>query len=303
MTASYNSVTTNVTPALHAAGSSHPPHITQAELGRSLGTSAGLFELGAGQWPSTLGARDGGESPSILIDLPSPGSVRAREIISRSRTVATGKYPSWKTPDRLLHWESPEEAKAFRMLDACPAITRFTEQPFSIRYLHDGEWREHVPDVAFETCFGGRGVLEIKSAVDRNLNDAVLRAKLLAPHFARAGCPYLLVHQHSLDAGRSLLNSRELLKVGRCPPSARAHEQLLATLGDGKSIALSDLKRSRIDGVPASHVAAQLALRNYLTLTWPTFEKNEIRFSTRSDENLKESLLWLLRAFGAISPS
>jgi hypothetical protein len=286
-----------------AGGGSHPPPRTQAELDRSLGASAGLFERNAGQWPSSLGAGDGGKSPSILIDLPPSGSVRAREIISRSRTVATGKYPSWKTPDRLLHWESPEEAKAFRMLDACPAITRFNEQPFGIRYLHDSEWREHVPDVAFETCFGGRGVLEIKSAVDRNLDDAVVRAEILAPHFARAGCPYLLVHQQSLDAGRSLLNARELLKFGRCLPSARAHEQLLAILGDGRQIAISSLQHSRIDGIPVAHVATQLALRNYLTLTWPTFEKSEIGFSLRSHENLKESLLWLLRAFGAINPS
>ncbi|MBS0570124.1 MAG: hypothetical protein JSS28_05925, partial [Proteobacteria bacterium] len=267
MTTSLDSDTTNSTPALHAAGSTYPAPITQRELDQSLGTAAGLFEPKAGQWPSTLGAGDGGESPSILIDLPQSGSVRFRKIISRSRTVATGKYPSWKTPDRLLHWESPEEAKAFRMLDACPAITKFTEQPFSIRYLHDGEWREHVPDVAFETCFGGRGVLEIKSAVDRNLDAAVLRAKFLAPHFARAGCPYFLVHQESLDAGRSLLNSRELLRFGRSSPSAKAHQQLLAIFGNGKQIAMSNLRHLRIDDIPASHIATQLALRNYLTVT------------------------------------
>ncbi len=50
-----------------------------------------------------------------------------RRIVMRSRARATGKYPSWKA-GRMVQWESINELNAFRILDAMPEVSTFTER-------------------------------------------------------------------------------------------------------------------------------------------------------------------------------
>ena len=80
---------------------------------------------------------------------PDLNQMRARRVVSRSRSRPTGKYPSWKM-GRMVEWESHNELNAFRLLDADPDASAFHEQPLSIRYTLCGEVRLHVPDVLVE---------------------------------------------------------------------------------------------------------------------------------------------------------
>lgn len=242
------------------------------------------------------------EELGLQIVLPPAGKVRIRELLSRSRTVATGAYPSWKM-DRLMQWESPEEAKALRLLDVCPAVTRFAEQPFIIRYLDEGIWRDHIPDVVLETWLGQRVVLEIKSSTDPLAGEAVSRAKILIPRLRRVGCLYLVVHQECIDRGNSLSNAKTLLKWRRTAPPLDSSAIFLELLNSQTQLDWELLTGMKICGIPAKGVAAHLALSNLINTNWADANQVGLAFSTQSSTNQKESLQWLLRALGASNRS
>ncbi len=236
----------------------------------------------------------------IQIVLPEAGRIRARDLIGRSRHIATGVYPSWKM-GRLMQWESRVEANVFRLLDICPAITRFAEQPLTIHYLRDGKWHIHIPDVAVETCFGQRLILEVKSTKDRKLHEALERAELIAPALKLMGCHYLVIHQQDVEASRSVANANLLLKLGRKPPSASSHQKFLDLLELGSPLNRKELLGKVINDEHAIYPAAQLVLRGHLSPSWQTANSAEISFCKKNDDNLKESLQWLLHALGAIN--
>lgn len=236
----------------------------------------------------------------VEIVMPADGQDRARNLISRSRRVATGMYPSWKM-QRLMHWESREEAKVFRLLDASPAILRFSEQPFTIRYWDAGEWRHHIPDVAVETTSGDRLILEIKSTRDPKLGDALRRAEIIAPAVRMLGCQYAVVHQRDINAGTSLQNARLLLRFGRAVTTAQAHQQFLRLLDQEGPLTRQRLLGTVIEGAHAIHAGAQLALQGLISIDWGRADKLPLSFCHQSQDNTRESLRWLLRALGVTS--
>lgn len=238
------------------------------------------------------------ECLGIKVVLPAAGDVRARKIISRSRRVMTGKYPSFKA-GRMLHWESRTESCAFKLLDVCPAVKTFAEQPFTILYLQDGEWLAHIPDIAVETHLGERWILEVKSACDRALEGAMRRADTLAPRLRLFGWRYAVIHQDDINAGTALKNARFLLKHGRGAPSALAHQEFCTLLKEKAMVSRRDLVGLRIDGAHAIDTGAQLAIRGLISLNWNHANSVEIQFRQLTDDNSSESLTWLLRALGA----
>jgi len=236
----------------------------------------------------------------LRIRLPDDGKARMRELVLRSRQIATGKYPSWK--GGLLQWESPEEAKTFRLLDFCPAIRRFTEQPCAIEYLEGGSWKTHLPDVLAETSSGKTYLLEIKSEVDQSIEDALARSRLISPRLQELGITYLVVHQRDIDRGRAVDIARFFLRHGRTDPTPGAHMQLHDAIGPGLGMLLDDIRKLPVTG-GAVAAACALTLRGFIGLNWPTLETTDTRFSAPMQDNLKESFQWLLRALGASSRS
>lgn len=234
----------------------------------------------------------------LQIVLPVRGQLRARKLIGRSRRVMTGKYPSWKM-GRMMHWESRLEAKVLRLLDACPAVERFAEQPFTILYLQDGRWRAHVPDVVVQTVRGDRWILEVKNDRDPRLEDALHRAEILKPRLGAFGIKYTVVHQHAIDAGSSLQNAGCLLRFGRGEPRANAHQAFIDLLAHTGELRRSDLVGTAIDNQHAISVGSQLALRGLLSLNWLEANTRELTFKASADDNSLESLQWLLHALGA----
>jgi hypothetical protein len=211
----------------------------------------------------------------------------------------TGKYPSWKM-GRQVHWESRLESKVFRCLDVCPGVTRFGEQPFTIYYLADGIWHAHVPDVAFLTYDGKLWILEIKSNLDRKLQEAIARAALISPRLSCLGINYMVATQSFIEAGMSVENAWTLVRFGRQAGSGMAEKWILDLVSERLSLSRANLIGHALDGRHAFHTAANLVMRGDVSLNWSDANRQHLQLQTLRDTNTEESLSWLQRALGAI---
>lgn len=170
-------------------------------------------------------------SPILTIDWPENGSNRARKVISRSKARATGKYPSWKM-GRMVHWESPHELNAYRLLDANPDVISFHEQPLVIRYILGGIEHLHYPDVLVNYS-GGRELWEIKTSRDAADPEVAARTRLMQAALPNNGFVYRVVVGEDLAREPRLSTVLTLLRYGREPVTLPEREHvrqlLLAT--------------------------------------------------------------------------
>lgn len=233
----------------------------------------------------------------LKIELPRPGETRARKLISRSRRVMTGKYPSWKL-GRLVHWESRLESKVFRLLDVCPAVSTYAEQPFTAYYLDQGAWHVHVPDVVLLTFDGRIWILEIKSSRDWALTEANRRAALIAPRLRCLGLSYAIAMESAINEGTSLLNAEALVRAGRVASTATADGAVNALVTERESLSQDDLAGCVVDRRRAFQTAANLVMRGNLSLNWVDANSQPLRIERLMDNNQEESLSWLQRALG-----
>lgn len=239
-----------------------------------------------------------GTTSEFHIELPSPGQLRARKLIGRSRRIMTGKYPSWKM-GQMLHWESRQEAAVFRLLDACPAISRFAEQPFTIHYFDGICWRSHVPDLLVQTCFGDYWILEIKSRWDRHLADAATRASRLAPMLSAYGCKYAVIDEAALCQGKSIDVARQLIRHGRHMPTSKAHDEFVRILSSKGALSKEHMAGLVIDGRYGMDIGANLVLHGYVSTNWSDLQAGKVIYQPLSGSNTQEALEWLLHALGA----
>lgn len=252
--------------------------------------------------PAGLSLPHGSYELGLELVMPEVGMVRVRKLIGRSRRVATGKYPSWKMK-RLMHWESSQEAKVFRLLDACPGIALFAEQPFTVRFRERDTWHLHVPDVAFCTHHGGLAVLEVKSILDKGRDEALERANVLRPMFAALGVFYGVVMQEQIDTGLALANARLLVRRGSWEVVPSDHEQICQLVADQGEVAIEELSGRRLSANYALSAASSMVLRGRLSVNWSTARYQPLMISSLHEKNDEESLTWLLQAFGVSRPS
>lgn len=183
----------------------------------------------------------------LTIEYPKDGNHRARKVISRSKAQPTGKYPSWKM-GRMVHWESPHELNAYRILDADPEVLRFHEQPLVIHFILNGEEHRHYPDVLVEFS-ATRELWEIKPASEAMNPEVVARTRLLERELPRKGFAYRMVIGEDLTREPHLSNALTLLKHGRQQISLLEQEQLRQLFQRGKRItwasALDELGSNR----------------------------------------------------------
>jgi hypothetical protein len=163
------------------------------------------------------------------LEYPKDGIIRARKVISRSKARGSGKYPSWKMR-RMIHWESPHELNAFRILDANPAVLNFAEQPLTVNYAIDGIKHKHYPDVQVTTR-SGRELWEVKTSADAAALDVVRRTKLLSSVLPTFGFVYRVVLADDLAAQPRLNNVLKVLRLGRTEIPDIERERLRLTLG------------------------------------------------------------------------
>jgi hypothetical protein len=106
------------------------------------------------------------------------------------------------------------EVDAALILDACPQVTRFAEQPVILHYLDGHEWRTHIPDFAAETTGRVHQFVEVKFKRDIDL-DVIRRTDLLTLLLKPYGIAYRLLTENDLRVGCRLENASRLLLRGR----------------------------------------------------------------------------------------
>lgn len=125
----------------------------------------------------------------------------------------------------MVHWESPHELNAFRLLDANPAVTKFHEQPLLIRFALNGYEYRHYPDILVELGTS-RELWEVKPADEAAESDVVARTQLLQRELPHIGFNYRVVIGEDLARQPRLSTVLTILKHGRQQVSMIEHEQV-----------------------------------------------------------------------------
>lgn len=223
----------------------------------------------------------------LVAKLPGPGELRVRKIVHRGAPRPVTKVPSIKL-QRIVQCESVLEAELALILDACPGVSWFAEQPVVLGYLLQGERKHHVPDFAVQAG-ETQELVEVK--FDRDVNDAVLaRTAMLVDLLAPYGIGYRLVSEGSIRAGSALGNARKLLLRGREVPSRVWSLQVYETVRASGTVPLGEFGWDRPQSCDAAGVARQildgclhLDMRNDITAKTPV---------SVSPSSTRENLLW-----------
>jgi len=144
---------------------------------------------------------------------PTAGKLRSREVVSRSNTRPTGKYPSFKM-QRMLQWKTPHVLNVFRLLDANPEVLRFEEQPLVVHYELDGVKHDHYPDVKVEVS-GEKELWDVATRTSELNPETARRSILLSKGLPAFGYHYRVVIAEDLAATSQLKNALTLLRHGR----------------------------------------------------------------------------------------
>lgn len=197
--------------------------------------------------------------PIVAIRYPEAGKLRARKVISRSKTTGSGKYPSWKAR-RMLHWESPHELHAFRLLDAHASVLRFAEQPLVVTYLMDGVQHDHYPDIEVVTATGHE-LWEVKTSDDAAR--FTRRTQLLQEALPSHGYQYRVVLAEELAAEPRLSNASLVLRLGRPAISDLARERARLMLDHQPALSWGAILDGAL-GAEGAKVACRLLLEGKL---------------------------------------
>jgi len=155
------------------------------------------------------------EHSEVRLRLPPPGQVRFRNLVHRGAPRPTSRVPSI-TLGRPVECESALEVTAAQLLDACPSVVEFGEQPFEILLPgRDGSWTRHIPDFVV-VLSDGLEVIELKFRRDFT-PEVIARTVILQQLLSPLGITYRLLSEQSLD-GTRLDNAQALLRRARHAP-------------------------------------------------------------------------------------
>lgn len=152
------------------------------------------------------------DAGDLAISLPRPGQVRVRRLVHRGAPRPTTKVPSVLL-NRIVQCESVLEAELASILDVCPGVVWFAEQPAVIHYMIAGVAKSHIPDFAVATRNGCEFV-EVK--FEKDVTDQVAeRTARLTARLRPYGMGYRLVTERDIRIRPKLRNARQLLIRGR----------------------------------------------------------------------------------------
>lgn len=151
----------------------------------------------------------------VLFELPRPGQLRIRRLVHRGAPRPVSKFHSLKLR-RVVQCESRLEVEVAMLLDACPAVTTFAEQPLALHYFDQGAPRYHMPDFRFQAGTY-RELIEVKFEAD--IDDEIRRrTKLLTDLLEPYGWRYRVITEGTIRSGHLLDNVQRLLRRGRQRP-------------------------------------------------------------------------------------
>jgi hypothetical protein len=160
----------------------------------------------------------------LSIHFADANDIRTRKVVRRSNAKRTGKYPGLKA-GRMMQWESKHECNAMRLLDACPAVIDFKEQPCEISYVMDGVKHRHYPDLLV-TGNGWKELWEVKVQRNAQEPEVAKRTRLLTRFLSEHGYAYRMMLAEDLSAVTRLDNAKLLLRIGRIKVTPLEREQI-----------------------------------------------------------------------------
>lgn len=197
-----------------------------------------------------------------VYSIEKPDSIRARRVISRSKTRKTFKHGSWKM-GRMIHVESPHEYNFAKLIDFDPAVKGFSEQPLIVHYRLAGEPHLHYPDFLVERTDGTKVLVEVKTRKDLQRPEIRLRTELLAKHLPAWGYEYRVVAGEWAAAVVRLDSIEWILRLGRAPVTA-AHVELVRNAVSSRGKLLwGDICGEGL-GKNTKHIVARMVLQGAL---------------------------------------
>ncbi|MGH8052245.1 MAG: hypothetical protein ACREPB_16415 [Arenimonas sp.] len=199
------------------------------------------------------------------------------------------KVPSIKL-GRVVQCESILEAEAAQLLDACPGVLSFGEQPLILHYRYNGHHHWHIPDFALVTEDGVRELIEIK--FHKNVdNDVLWRTALLADYLKPFGVAYRLLTERDIRSGHRLDNAKSLLRRGRERANETWSLNTYERIRSQGSLALEQFGWQQSGRQEAGWIAREIIEGQIRTnLLEPLSEKSCVVLETLS---LQEDRLWL----------
>ena len=179
------------------------------------------------RWPSP-------EHPAAGVQWwwPDEGKVRVRKLLSRAAMRPIYRFASLKM-GRSIHLESALEHQVAMLLDACPTVEAFGEQPVTLEFETGTGAARHIPDFAVSHR-GHPWFLEVKYSKDVD-STCLQRTQRLVDLLAPLGIEYRLITEKDLPLQPRLSNAWALLQRGRrtVPPhlSLMTYQRVLSSPG------------------------------------------------------------------------
>lgn len=167
---------------------------------------------------------DGAELEIIF----SPSGTSVRKVCKRSNYRMTMKFPSLKNA-RTIECESATELAGARILESCPLVVSYLQQPATIQYVMDGKTHSHVPDMLVEIVGGKMFFIEFKLNIDLDDEHFINRSKLLAELLPAKGYRYLVIIKQQLE-GVPMANAMTLLRSTHREVQSTIREQIRLVL-------------------------------------------------------------------------
>lgn len=147
----------------------------------------------------------------------------ARKLPVRGvRGKNVGKFFSVKM-NVMLWFESLLEESLMYLLDFDPDVKRFKEQPFLIRYIHDGKKRHYTPDLFVERR-DERQIVEVKPKRKVETEKYNLLFRIISPICEMEGCKFKVFTEESILWQPRLNSVKALWSYARTP--LRAQHQI-----------------------------------------------------------------------------
>jgi hypothetical protein len=208
-----------------------------------------------------------GPDAVLSVELATPGS-RSREVKTRSKTRASGAYPSFRM-GRNIHWESPGERNAIKLLDVDSGVLNLGEQPCVIHYRLAGELHRHYPDLLVERR-QVKVLFEVKERKEALSREVIERTALMRTGLPRFGYEYDVLIAEDLCKEPRISNVNFVLRHGRAPLNLMDREEIRLCFLDRKVFLWSDVLRGQAGALTLSR-ACRLILEGQLSID---FEKS-----------------------------
>ncbi|MCA6218569.1 hypothetical protein KGA65_18680 [Ideonella sp. B7] len=214
-----------------------------------------------------------------------PEGTRAREIKTRSKTKASGAYPSFRMR-RMIHWESEGERNVIKIFDADASVFSLAEQACVVVYRLGGEIHRHFPDLLVVRLANKR-LVEVKTEVESRDPEVSARTELMRRELPRFGYDYDIVLSEDAARQPRLRNVEFVLRFGRTDIDLVEREQLRQYLQDRDSVQWADVVGG-LAGVLTTGRACRLILEGTLSidfnLLWSQRDVTLRRIASRSEQ-------------------